>query len=240
MKETTGPDASAHWAAQIVSAAGSSLLPAQPDFSHTNLGWSAEHEALLGQPLAEGRQAGLRLRDLSLFVTGSDARLSLPGSSVEAGLAWLSETLGASLTLPKHDMPAQPAVLGPGNPELASWFATADAQIEGVAEGRSVRCWPHHFDIATLLVIDEGKPAEEARSIGVGMTPGDGSYPEPYWYVTPWPYPDAATTLSPLPGHARWHTEGWTGAVLVGDRNPDVVHEFLSSAVSACRALLRP
>ena len=85
--------------------------------------------------------------------------------------------------------------------------------------------------------------AEEAKSVGVGMTPGDESYPEPYLYVTPWPYPDAET----LPGLAlgTWHTTGWTGAVLRasealnGGEDPERrVRAFLEGAVAACLGLV--
>ena len=49
-----------------------------------------------------------------------------------------------------------------------------------------VRCWPHHFDIATLLNIGQ----ENLQSIGIGLSPGDSNNREPYFYVTMWPYPD--------------------------------------------------
>ncbi|NNE17483.1 MAG: hypothetical protein HKN10_03295, partial [Myxococcales bacterium] len=58
---------------------------------------------------------------------------------------------------------------------------------------------------------------EEARSIGVGFSPGDGSYDQPYFYVTPWPYPEASS-LPRLTKGAEWHRSGWTGAVLTAER----------------------
>jgi hypothetical protein len=95
--------------------------------------------------------------------------------------------------------------------------------------------------IATLIQVD----AEAKTSIGVGMTPGDGNYAEPYWYVSPWPYP-TSPQLPDLPAGA-WHTEGWTGAVLTGT---DVVaagdaaaqHErsadFVKTAIEQSKTLL--
>ncbi len=78
------------------------------------------------------------------------------------------------------------------------------------------------------------------------MTPGDAAVPEPYYYVTPWPYP-AATALPPLPA-GRWTTEGWVGALLPasavadlpGDAQAARVHGFLEAAYDASRALLAP
>jgi hypothetical protein len=112
-----------------------------------------------------------------------------------------------------------------------------------------VRCWPHHFDIATLIDVSRGASGE-ARTIGVGLSPGDASYPEPYFYVTPWPAP-ADPALMALPGGGAWHRAGWFGAVLTGsaifagaDGSPstraEVVARFLDVAAGASFALLDP
>ncbi len=78
------------------------------------------------------------------------------------------------------------------------------------------------------------------------MSPGDGSYAEPYWYVTPWPYP-AAERLPEL-DTGRWHTDGWVGAVLTGTEVVDqskhanqqeFIDAFLQEAAFACRAVLK-
>lgn len=237
MDDWTSRRDSVHWAAQLASAAGTTLLPRRDDFGHTTLGWSTELEALVGHALPSGKAVALRPKDLALIVTGADVRLSLEGLTLDDGVAWLSDQLEADLELPEHDLPERPERFGPGVPELGEWFATAHAEVSRIADGREVRCWPHHFDLATRLVLDPQKGAEEARSIGVGMTPGDGSYPRPYWYVTPWPYPDA-DALPDLPGDGAWHTEGWVGAVLVDDRETEAVRAFLAAAIDACRGLL--
>jgi hypothetical protein len=105
-----------------------------------------------------------------------------------------------------------------------------------------VRCWPHHFDVATLVELEAGH-AESARSIGVGFSPGDESYAQPYWYVSPWPRPDPATLpQAPMPGH--WHTQGFTALVATGDdivkladRRRDTA-AFITQAIEMSRALL--
>ncbi len=45
------------------------------------------------------------------------------------------------------------------------------------------------------------------------MSPGDESYGEPYFYVSPWPYPQQGV-LPGLKGNGFWHTAGFTAAVL--------------------------
>ena len=133
--------------------------------------------------------------------------------------------------------------------ELERWYANAARVLRELREvegGSPVRCWPHHFDIATLIPLSGDSDPETARSIGVGMTPGDEYYAEPYWYVTPWPYP-AEPSLQPLAGGGSWHTEKWLGAVLPGSRlvggDPSTgqaqrLAGFLDSALRACRAML--
>jgi hypothetical protein len=74
-----------------------------------------------------------------------------------------------------------------------------------------VRCWPHHFDIAILVGLEQGDP-EHARSIGIGLSPGDDYYAQPYVYACPYPKPDTAD-LPALPPGGRWHTREFFGAV---------------------------
>ena len=72
------------------------------------------------------------------------------------------------------------------------------------------------------------------------MSPGDGSYAKPYYYVSPWPYPPASR-LPALKSPGRWHTEGWVGAVLTSDQfvneedQADIVRSFLDEAVAALK-----
>lgn len=106
--------------------------------------------------------------------------------------------------------------------ELARWYQDAFAVLAPLSaatpEASVVRCWPHHFDVAALLTFGGEASAGDGegpdpRYVGVGMSPGDGSYDAPYFYVNGWPAPDPVE-LPALDGPGGWHTEGWTGAVL--------------------------
>jgi hypothetical protein len=226
-------------------------------------------------------RAGLRLADLTLMVVGqprpqasganAGSELALAGKTLDEALAWLADALTQSLAAtvshlerPRHELPPSP--IGQGAPfddpehaslsELADWYSSADRVLRAIAAttpGASpVRCWPHHFDLAMLIQIDPpDAPKETARSIGVGLSPGDAGIPEPYWYVTPWPTsartPGPKTAPPSLPvGH--WQTQGWTGAALVASELAATparaagnrVATFLSTALAACRELLDP
>jgi hypothetical protein len=224
-----------HWAAQIASAPGTTLLEPRDDASHTNLGWDRSARALAGHPVG-GRRSALRLEDATLLVVDEAAKpiatKALAGETLESALAWLGTHYdGAKLRRPEHELPPHPVASGApfsgaGSPELALLYARADEIISPIAT--PVRCWPHHFDIAALM------STGDERTIGVGLSPGDASYAEPYWYVTPWPYPK-----SELPALARgtWHRDGWTGAVLLARHGGD--REFLEEAIAACRVVQR-
>lgn len=254
-----------HFAAQLVSAPGTTLLTPEADYAHTNLTWDRSLGVLAGRGVgAASLRAALVFQSLELAVLeGGLERASRPlaGSTMEQGLAWLAERVSGdlgTLRLPVHDMPAHPIAEGAtfseteadARAELAAWFANATSAIQAAVAGdrraSSVRCWPHHFDLASLITVEEAKGPEKARTIGVGFSPGDGSYDQPYFYVTPWPYP-RADALPALPAGVRWHTSGWTGAVLTAEqviskpasRQPAVVLEALRSAIIACRTLLR-
>ncbi len=180
-----------HWAAQLVSAAGTSLLPAEEDFSHTNLGWDPRLGALVGHDVgAKHARAALVFDGLGLVVIEGErerASLRLSGRTLSQALAWLGSKLAgddAALGLPVHDMPAYPVGEGAvfsdegaaARTELAGWFEEAFASIGELAAREDtaapVRCWPHHFDVASLITLDTKAGAEEPRSIGRGLLSG--------------------------------------------------------------------
>jgi hypothetical protein len=224
-----------HWAAQLVASVGAALLPPLPDDSHTALTWSAGR--FVGQAV-EGRTTALRAHDLLL--SAGERELALPGVTRADALAWLGAAFGRSGALPAypHLPPAHPVggdapfpAAGDGCAELARWYANATFLLEPIAarpEAGPVRVWPHHFDIATLLDLGGGK------TLGVGLSPGDASYAEPYFYVTPYPYPEDRSG-PPLPV-GKWHTESWFGAVLIGGEvtGADAAQAFVSAAMAAC------
>lgn len=245
-----------HHALQLASAPAATLAPPAPDDSHTSFSWSPQLRALMG-PVVEGQRAGLRLEDSALLVVATErppTSFALEGRTRGEALAWLERHYGATLRLPTHELPSHAVASGgrfppaeAGHRLLARWFAGAAEILErfrGLQPGASaVRCWPHHFDIATLVPLIAG---DASKTIGVGLSPGDGSYDQPYWYVTPWPYPPAGPR-PPLPHGGRWHEQGWVGAVLRqaappdADGPPELARDaavFLLEAFAVCRTLL--
>jgi hypothetical protein len=242
-----------HHAAQLASAFGISYAEPATDDSHTNLEWM--DGALVSRPLLDIRIA-LRVSSLTLDVAGRS--FSLPGRTTLTVTEWLRETLstggfdGARYSLERHfELPAHP--VADGAPfdasegdleELSRWLANGALVLERLraADPRAseVRCWPHHFDIATLITVRPG------QTVGVGLEPGDGYYAEPYFYVNlhPRPHPDALVGL-PLGSGGWWHTRDWIGAVLPGSSltldprgQESQVADFIDRGIEAATALL--
>ena len=252
-----------HHAVQLAACAGQSLLPRQSDDRQMALTW--KEGALLGEPLAGGFRVGLKLASLVLEIQDERGTLAatfpLAGRTKVEALSWLKTQLGdlgldaqALDSRMPYDLPVHPvADGGPFAPpsesieELARVFSNAELLLATLAlrpEASPLRCWPHHFDLALLLKLDQGAASEDARSIGVGLSPGDDSYPEPYYYVSPWPYPkDAGWPELPL-GH--WHKSPWFGAVFTmseGLAGPEETQQsraetFLMAGVQACEGML--
>jgi hypothetical protein len=250
-----------HHAAQLVTATGISYLPAQPDDSHTNLEWIDDIRALAGHviPAAQPFRAAVQPADLSLSILDEDDKIVgstlLNGLTMDAARDWLSARVaerggdGDRLTLKRHYEIPKHALDDGGTfdaknaaalAQLDAWYDAAHRALEDVrganAGASDVRCWPHHFDIATLIELGGG------RTIGVGMEPGDQYFDEPYFYVNMSPSPKPEAGKAPLGGGGTWHTQDWVGAVLPGSRVSDEdagaqIAAFLTSAVAACRSI---
>ena len=106
----------------------------------------------------------------------------------------------------------------------AAWRAVSAAFVEfraGIPEETSpLMVWPGHFDMAMMWLpgekIEGQDPSNEEYSdkqMNFGFTLGDEGIPEPYFYITTYPLPDAFPGLD-LPAGATWHTEGFNGVVL--------------------------
>ncbi len=259
--ETLGPARTeAHAAVQLLFRAAVANLVPRPGHEHTNLGWHVSEAQFETHALnAAGLKASLALDPLTLVV-GSEM-LHLEGTSVSEALAWLDAQLqdqglqpasGVAIT---YDLPEAVTALTvfsdvPGLSALAAWFQLATQSLEALAQELSditpgpsaVRCWPHHFDIATYVSLESGDP-ETARGVGVGLSPGDGSYDVPYFYVNAWPHLGVDTLGDPVaPGH--WHTHGFVGLIatapeiLLLENIPKGTTVFLRQSFATSRAKL--
>lgn len=237
----------AHHAAALLADFAFTWLPHEPTFAFANLDWRGR---TFWTREAGGITLGLELPALRWTLRRGEEELA--ARNVDATgrpRDWLAEVGRAAglpdraIDGPEWDLPA------PGGPataedldQLADWFDlahTALAEVQMRLGSSPVRTWPHHFDIATLLALDPGVEPEEARSVGIGLSPGDASISQPYFYVTPWPYPNSKAGPM-LPWNGYWHSAGWFGAVLRGADVPDAdgANYFLQLAVDGALGML--
>ena len=223
------------------------------------------------QPLKSGMRLSLQVSNLTLALHESDVAaavqsLSLGGRSNAQARQWLGEYLSrrnldtraldadSPYEIPAHAIAQGAAYDAAGSAdalvELAAWFTNAASllgQIHKRMIGRKlaaspVCCWPHHFDLATLTTLPK-LLANETGYVGVGLSPGDGYYDEPYFYVSVYPKPDPAA-LPTLPMFGHWHTHEFMAAVVpahkivAGKNQQTETDEFLRCAVDIAIKLL--
>jgi hypothetical protein len=259
----------AHYAVQWLARAARAFVPPQADHSHTNLGWDDALDGFTTHPLTGDLRLELLIPDLTLVVAAEREQqsLALNGRTDGDARRWLGDRLSAyrldasaldakaPYEIPDHPV-GRGAAYGASEladplAQLAAWFANANASLDRIRDTMSVRglspspvrTWPHHFDMASLTLLEAGH-AEHARSVNAGFSPGDEHYEEPYFYVSPYPYPDP-TKLPPLPAAGQWHTRGFTAAVAPASRilaaaDPQGAAEgVLVAAVDASITVLR-
>jgi len=254
-----------HYAIQPLAATATALCQVEADSSHMALSWEdgigfVTQSIVTSQPF----RVALDPVSLTLSILNVDRQpistFCLNGKTLPAAFDWVKivvDGLGADpakitpISYPPDDFPDSDLAHGASfelqeNTNLSAYYASGNRILQSIVtqepSASPVRIWPHHFDLATLISIS-GKKNGEPMSVGVGLSPGDRSYDEPYWYVAPYPYPEG--DLPTLEEHGIWHAEHWVGAVLTASQfsEPNAstaqVKAFLDSSIDACKKLLR-
>lgn len=254
-----------HWALQALPSASRAFMEHSTDACHESVTVSPEGR-FVSANLGWGRRLALEAKTLTLFDTdeGSQelARFPLVGRSLAEAVEWIKERFaefdlrgGAPPAIPDYDLPEHPVAGGAAFEapdeaaiaELLAWYAHASRELQAAfvheAGAGALRLWPHHFDLAGMLSLPAQNEATEARSIGLGFTPGDAVEPAPCFYALPWPPPKDCSLLEKLDA-GSWNHEGWTGAILryaeitAAGSPGEQVRCFLSSALAASRQAL--
>ena len=223
----------AHHAAQWLARAARAYVPPQPDDGHTNFSWDDTLDGFTTHLMQGGVCLSLKIAGLTLVLHCDERTIqsfSLVRRIDAQARQWLGEQLGArgldarALDAPSpYEMPAHAVTQGGAYGvedvadalvELAAWFANAEYLLVRVQRQMighkltvsDVRCWPHHFDLATLISLPT-RGTDVTGYVGAGLSPGDEYYDEPYFYVSVYPKPDVAA-LPRVPKPAHWHTYG--------------------------------
>ena len=151
---------------------------------------------------SDGNQ--IRVEGVELVVVRDGAEQRAPITSLAAA----AQQIGSDWMPQGQELSDDPLALDPAAAEaLAAAFALGEAALERIRasagpgdEPTEPTLWPEHFDIA----IEMGPDGSGLRA-NYGLSPGDESHPEPYFYVGPW---------SAKPAGELWNGSGFTGAEL--------------------------
>lgn len=258
-----------HQASQMLAATGISFVEKQADDGHTNMEWIEELNAFESSAFGSHLQLrlGINFEQFKLILLDDGhgfSEFAMHGKTEAEAIAWYNSELKssnfdpASFTMKRHyEIPETQQASGAAYnlfdavPFLgfSNHFANADLLLRNIADQNAgsseVRCWPHHFDLGMLITVEENDDPEKMKSVGVGFSPGDDNYDEPYYYVSPWPYPQHSLLINDeLPGGAKWHTDGFVSAILtVSDfqsakNQQQHVENFLDRAVDISKTLI--
>jgi len=259
----------AHHAVQWLARTARAYVPPQPDDGHMNFGWNDALDGFATHRMQGGMCLSLKIACLTLVLHCDESTIqsfSLDRRTDAQARQWLGEQVGArgldahALDAPSlYEMPEHAVThgatydiedLADALVELAVWYANAEfllAHVQRQIIGRrltasDVRCWPHHFDLATLISFST-RETDVTGYVGAGLSPGDEYYDEPYFYVSVYPRPDSAA-LPRLPKLGHWHTHEFTAAVapahqiVAANNQKDEVDEFLKVAVDVAIKIL--
>ncbi|MCB0193396.1 MAG: hypothetical protein KDJ65_15725 [Anaerolineae bacterium] len=221
--------------AKVIGKVRRALTPRQKHWSHVSLRVAAT--GLTTTPIPASGGAFELLLDLTthnlIITTSRGERLTQPLNGQSAA-TFCEETLQALANLgfqPEIDRSLfADTNTGVYDAAMIENYWQAMVQIDALLkqfkgelreETGDVQFWPHHADLALLWfsgrLVPDVDPADEENAdeqMNFGFAPGDPALTSPYFYITAYPKPDGLTD-TPLPADASWHTETFTGALLL-------------------------
>jgi len=254
---------SLHQAVQLVGVVPRNLLPHDPTDGTASLEWNANLNSLeaipVTNPVGLEVSIGLCIKSFSLYLSSTGTEVDsfdMKGKSTNEGLYWLKEKLekllfpieDITLDLPykieNYNSLRPLGASAKATKEYARLYANMNKVLYDLVRERKdaydVRCWPHHFDLATLIPIKLDQAGEITESIGVGLSPGDDGINEPYIYVNVWPEIDVERLKKHKLPVGQWNSDGWSGAVLTYSQllnEPDQKTSFVAFIDFAIQAI---
>jgi len=227
-----------HQAIQNVAAVGRSFLPADESDKNATLSWDPNLQRLVGHWVTGDIvfRSSISIHDFIVYLVDRNFKtisaISMQDTTQTDIMVWLEQQMGqlgvdfAKLDLAHpYEIPIYPTAKGKpfhinnmnAAQELSRLYHNTHLILSELLRDEEkftpITCWAHHFDIAgSIILLDTGDP-QTSRQIGIGLSPGDEHYNEPYFYVSPWPYPTKALpNIDHTLGH--WHENNWIGTVL--------------------------
>jgi hypothetical protein len=253
-----------HGYARVVGKVRATLMPKQKHWWHTSL--QAAANGLTTTPIPVGARTLVLTLDMVhhrlLIATnlGEETLIPLRG---QPSLVLFEDTLSALARLDiEPDLDPGGIVDGASrtyDSAAVEGYWRALSRIDGVfkrfkgtlrQETSPVQMFTHHFDLSlnwfSGRLVPGMDPADEESAdeqMNFGFVSGDAGIEEAYFYATAYPPPEGWTE-SPAPAGAYWHTQGWTGAVLMYERLTEIAEperalmDFLTTSQRAGARLM--
>jgi hypothetical protein len=220
--------------AQVVGKIRRAMTPHQRHWFHVNL--RVAGLGLTTTPIRAGNISFEMLLDFTghqLVISTSQgdwAEVDLDGQSAQEfceEVIHALEEMGIEATLDPEQFSDEDGIYDPDMVEDC-WQALSQIDLVlkeflGGLRGRKgpVSLWPHHYDLAGLwfsgrLVpgIDSDDEESADEQMNFGFSTGDSGIPEPYFYITAYPWPDGLEEID-VPASARHQTDGFKGFVML-------------------------
>ena len=228
-----------HHALQFVAIVGKHVLPPRKDDSHTAMEWIPSRMVFAGEWIHADKTFRVTLNPERLRLelcdydwnclseinmvnkTKMEIYALLKSQLAKLGVSVANLSIDMHYDLPRHftDNGETYKIENPDHfREIANYYSNAHLilkqVIANVSEATLIRCWPHHMDLATNIIVQRDENGLLLRTIGVGLTPPDTYYNEPYFYIRIWSEDNIQFKEIPDPEVGRWHQKDWTGTVL--------------------------
>ncbi|MDX1990997.1 MAG: DUF5996 family protein [bacterium] len=247
---------SLHRASEVLGALRKAFIKPQPNALHLAL--EVTPTGLTTGELSGGNefwldftQATLNYRESRGRVTTVELQNNTPQAALIAVVSAMPTihmgvtqlvTRGGLNTIPLAIDKAQSADYAEALYRITTAFNNFRAGLKGMLTPLVV--WPHGFDLSMLWFPGDNPDEQTQPHCNFGFSPGSAGLPRPYFYGYVWPRPDDLTS-APLPAPVRWHTEGWTGALVEYDaiRNeaqPEIVIQSLLEQIYQVLAVRIP
>lgn len=236
-----------HHAAQFIALIGHHLISQQPDDSNTTMEYLQDKDILIGNPLPNEYQIGLKLSNLKLNILDQNQMIEkeviLEGKTKLEVFNELKQNLsdlGLNVSVFKkelhYDLPSHQldngavfSIINENNFIENSIFRhNADIIIKDIAnsieKADPVRVWPHHFDTGSFIPVEYNEKEELTKSIGFGWAIPDRMVNEPYYYISFWtskPIEKNTKDLKTL-DFGRWMLPTWNGTIL---KHVDIIQQ---------------
>ena len=259
-----------HHATQLVGMFSNSFLPKQLDDSQSNLGWSSEKNSIVSHVVSD-TIAFLDIKNWEWKLvndkTNKQFQTEIAGKTKSEAFQWFKSNLHKlgfdqdnfeyfkHFSLPYHEIDNGVSFVNLSSTirnTLTKMQTNASIALHecieslGLGTLSPVRIWPHHFDMASLIIIETDVDHNPTKTIGIGWAMPDDEIDEPYFYTNHWIKKEERNydNLPSLNSCGKWHTSSWVGItikysdILNATNQYETIKEYFTESIRINKQIL--